>query len=409
MTKLKREIAVVGGGLAGLSAAIAFAREGFDTVLVAPKPSNGDGRSTALVGPSVTFLSDLGIFDGLRRQAQPLAVMRIIDDTGRLLRAPTVEFRAGEIGLPAFGYNVLNSDLAAALSAKLAELGDRLVVVESGARTLSYEGDGVEIGLDNGDTIIASLAVAADGRRSVLRQAAGIGTRNWSYPQTALVLNFAHDLPHNDVSTEFHRRTGPFTQVPLPGRRSSLVWVERPETAALLVDLKPESLAEKVERQLHSILGKVTIDGPVQAFPLSGSIADRLTARRVALIGEAAHVFPPIGAQGLNLGLRDAASIVKAATMARDDPGSSTVTARYESERRGDVLTRTIGVDALNRSLLGGYLPVQALRSLGLATLSSSSMLRRFAMREGTSPGSGLFGLPETLRNAFAQANTPPR
>ncbi|GGD88929.1 2-octaprenyl-6-methoxyphenol hydroxylase [Aureimonas endophytica] len=387
---------MVGGGLAGFSAAIAFAAEGFATALLAPPPGK-DHRSTALLGASVGFLDRLGVVGRLGASAQPLATMRIVDDTGRLLRAPTVEFKAGEIGLAAFGYNVLNSELNAALRARAAELAERLTIVESAARSFAVSEDEVRIDFEGG-RVVAALAVAADGRNSLLRREAGIRLRDWHYPQAALVLNFEHDIAHNGVSTEFHTRTGPFTQVPLPGRRSSLVWVERPETAALLVDLKPERLAMTVEEKLHSILGTVRIDGPVQSFPLKGAVAETMTGRRVALIGETAHVFPPIGAQGLNLGLRDAADLARIAATARDDPGRRAVTLRYEAERRQDVLSRTLGVDLLNRSLLAGYLPIQAARSVGLAAMAAFGPLRRFAMREGTVPGAGLFGLPASMR-----------
>lgn len=400
MSKLKREIVVVGGGLAGFSAAIGLALEGFDTVLAAPLPPAEDRRSTALIGPSIAFLDRIGILDRFLEKAEPLATMRIVDDTGRLLRAPTVEFRAGEIGLPAFGYNVLNADLSAALAARVAELGDRLTILASGARRVVASGESVEVTLDDGGTIAASLVVGADGRRSVVREEADIAMREWHYPQTALVLNFRHEASHHGISTEFHTPTGPFTQVPLPGRRSSLVWVEKPETASLLVDVHTGRLAEIVERKLHSILGKVEIDGPVQAFPLKGGVATAMTGPRIALVGEAAHVFPPIGAQGLNLGLRDARDLVAAAATARDDPGRPAAMARYEGSRRKDVLSRTVGVDALNRSLLAGFLPVQATRAFGLSAMAALPALRHFAMREGTSPGGGIFGL-KALRESF--------
>ena len=397
MTQLKCEIAVVGGGLAGFATAIGFAAEGFDTALVAPAQGRPDGRSTALIGPSVAFLDRIGVLDAVREQAAPMTKMRIVDDTNRLLRAPTLTFEAAEIGLAAFGFNILNADLLAILRARAIDLAGRLTLVEGAARGLTTDGGGAELALDDGATISASLVVGADGRNSLVRQEAAIGLRDWAYPQSAIVLNFAHARAHGGTSTEFHTPTGPFTQVPLPGRMSSLVWVETPEAADLIVDLKPERLGEMIETHLHSILGAVTVDGPVQRFPLSGATATRMTANRVALVGEAAHVFPPIGAQGLNLGLRDAAGIVAAASRHRDDPGSAAALLRYEAARRGDVASRTFGVDLLNRSLLAGYLPAQAARTLGLSAMAAIPLLRRFAMREGVSPGAGLLGMPRSV------------
>ncbi len=401
MSEIKQEIVVVGGGLAGYATAIALADEGFETALVAPTRGETDRRSTALLGSSVAFLDQIGIMSRLRDAAEPLATMRLVDDTRRLLRAPTVEFRAGEIGLDCFGYNVLNERIGDVLAERAGELDTRLRIIDAPAVELRSEDNTATVRLGDGTSIHASLAVGADGRRSVVREGAGIAMREWSYPQRALVMNFEHDLPHQGVSTEFHTRTGPFTQVPLPGGRSSLVWVEEPATADLLVDVDRERLGEMVEEKLHSILGTVRIDGPVQAFPLSGAIATAMSGNRVALVGEAAHVFPPIGAQGLNLGLRDAAELVRAVCDSRDDPGRRSALRRYEARRRADVLSRTAAVDALNRSLLLGFLPVQMGRSLGLSAMAGIAPLRRFLMREGTVPGAGFLGIPDSLRTAF--------
>nr|WP_156419216.1 UbiH/UbiF family hydroxylase [Aureimonas sp. AU12] len=385
---IKRQIAVVGGGLAGWSAAVGFAKAGFDTILLAPA-STSDRRSTALIGPSVDFLAGLGLAEGLREAGQPLVVMRLIDDTGRLLRAPTVEFHASEIDLDAFGQNVMNADLLRMLNEIGETLSDRLTVVEEGLVSIATDADGVTIETATHE-IRAGLAVGADGRNSPVRTHAGIGVRKWSYPQSAIVLNFAHDRDHDSISTEFHTRTGPFTQVPLPGRRSSLVWVEEPKVADLLADVSLSRLSRMVEDRMHSILGAVEVEEGVQCFPLSGAAAERMTAERIALVGEAAHVFPPIGAQGLNLGLRDAADLIEVAGRHRDDPGCPAMLRDYEAKRRVDVVSRTAAVDLLNRSLLTEFLPVQAIRSLGLGLLARGSMLRRFVMKEGVTPGSSL-------------------
>lgn len=386
---MRREIAVIGAGLSGFSAALAFAERGFDTVLLAPA-APADARSTALIGESVAFLESIGVWPLLEPDAQPLAAMRIVDDTGRLARAPSVEFRASEIGRASFGSNVLNARLHAALREVAGHLSARLEIVEEALEDLQVEGEDAVLRAAGGRTFRVSLVVGADGRQSVVRRSAGIEMRSWTYPQSAIVLNFSHAQDHGATSTEFHRATGPFTQVPLPGRRSSLVWVKEPEIAALVPDLKREALSRMVEDRLHSILGAVEVEDGMQVFPISGGNAAALTGPRVALVGEAAHVFPPIGAQGLNLGLRDAAAIVEAAARRRDDPGAPEVLARYEAARRGDVASRSTGVDLLNRSLLTGFAGAQIGRAAGLGALSAIAPLRRFAMREGLSPGSGL-------------------
>ncbi|MEX6508614.1 UbiH/UbiF family hydroxylase [Jiella sp. M17.18] len=392
----RREIAVVGGGLAGTATALGFAAKGFDTVLIAPS-APPDARSSAILGRSYAFLSEIGVFEALQDKMAPLAVMRLVDDTGRLFHAPTVEFNASEIGLSAFGYNILNADLLEALKARCA-VEPNLEVRE--AKATGYEPGEAKaiVTLDDGSRYAVDLVVAADGRRSPMREAAGIRTRQWRYPQSAIVFNFSHAVDHRAVSTEFHTRTGPFTQVPLPGRRSSLVWVEDPKLAELYVELRPEKLSETVAEKLHWILGAVEVEEPIQRFPLGGASVDRLTADRLVLVGEAGHAFPPIGAQGLNLGLRDGEAIVRLASESRDDPGRRVTLLRYEAARKADVNSRTLGVDLLNRSLLAGMLPTQFARSLGLTAMAEVPLLRQFAMREGLSPGAGITGVPRSLR-----------
>lgn len=382
----RRDAVVVGGGLAGYATALGLAQIGLDTMLVAPTAPE-DRRSTAIIGDSIGYLERLGISLPHRSDAQPLEAMRIIDDTRRLFRAPSVEFRASEIDLPAFGYNILNADLAAALRDAAATLSSHLEIVETPASTLAPVVDAAM--LQVGDmSIRARLVVGADGRNSLVRTQAGIPVRDWSYPQTAIVLNFSHERGHDAMSTEFHTRTGPFTTVPLPGRRSSLVWVVAPDEADAIRGMPHAEVSRMVEERMHSILGRVEVEDGWQPFPLKGAIAQRMTSDCVALVGEAAHVSPPIGAQGLNLGLRDAEALVGAAERHRDDIGGPAMLADYETRRRIDVLSRSTGVDWLNRSLLTDFLPVQAGRSIALGLMARSPLLRRTLMREGVSPGS---------------------
>jgi 2-octaprenyl-6-methoxyphenol hydroxylase len=247
----------------------------------------------------------------------------------------------------------------------------------------------VVVALADGRSITALLVVGADGRKSLCRTAAGIATDGFTYPQAALTLNFAHSRPHDGVSTEFHTETGPFTLVPLPGDRSSLVCVVEPAEAERLAALAPDALSQTIERRAHSILGKVTVEPGRGVFRLGVETAERFAARRIALVGEAAHLVPPIGAQGLNLGLRDAATIGELAVAAhRDgaDIGSDHVLARYDKLRRPDVGGRTVAVDLLNRSLLADFLPVHGLRGLALYLVDQIGPLRRAVMREGVAP-----------------------
>jgi len=385
------EIAVVGAGAVGLSAALAFARDGYRTALIGGLDTRRDGRTVALLNGSVRFLDALGAWPSLRSKAAPLETMRIIDDTGSLFRPPPVSFRAGEIGLDAFGWNIENATLVEGL-AEAARSFDPVTLIPGQATAFRAESGAAVVSLSEGPDVTAGLVVAADGRNSMLRRSAGIEVRTWSYSQSAVTAILAHDRGHRDASTEFHTRHGPFTLVPLPGRRSSLVWVTRTEEAQRLAALDDASLALRIERQAQSLLGAMRIEGPRGLVPMSGLSVSRFWSPRLALVGEAAHVFPPIGAQGLNLGFRDVAALRDAVVDAGDEgrePGADETLQRYQRGRDLDVRLRTAAVDSLNRSLLTGLIPADFLRGAGLLALSNVGPLRRAVMREGVLPRIG--------------------
>lgn len=387
MARASLQVAVIGAGPAGLTAAVALAGAGVSTTLVAGRP-RPDNRTTALLASSITALDTIGVWPDCRPLAAPLRTLRIIDATRRLWRAPEIKFCASEIGLEAFGWNIENLHLVAALTARARALPN-LIWNDDAACSVAPAERSATVALTRGDEIVASLVVGADGQNSLCREAARIDTIGWSYPQTALTFNLRHARPHDFASTEFHTESGPFTLVPLPGLRSSLVAVGAPREVARWELDDPAVLAETIERRSHSILGKVTVEPGHGKFPLAVRTARRFGAHRIALVGEAAHVIPPIGAQGLNLGLRDAATIAELAVHAHRtgrDIGGAEVVDRYEHIRRADVTTRTAAVDALNRSLLSDFLPVQGARSLSLFLLDHIGPLRRAAMREGTVP-----------------------
>lgn len=392
------EAIVVGRGPAALTAAIALADAGVETVLAGKRPPRTDNRTTALLASSITALERLGVWDLCADRAAPLITMRLVDATGRLWRAPEVKFDAHEIDLVAFGYNIENPVLIDALEQRAGELtslrliDDEVVAVEPGDDETTVE-------LKSGERLAAPLIVGADGRNSMCREAAGIELGNRPYKQVALTVCLTHTRPHHDTSTEFHTASGPFTLVPLPGNRSSLVWVLRPADADAIAELSDEELALEIEAMAHSILGKMTVEPGRALFPLSVQTARRFGARRIALVGEAAHVVPPIGAQGLNLGLRDALTIAELAADARDggrDIGGTEVLAAYEKARRGDVMSRGMVIDIANRTLLSDFLPLQGLRGMGLYALDKIGPLRRAVMREGIAPR---VGRPRLMRD----------
>jgi 2-octaprenyl-6-methoxyphenol hydroxylase len=382
------DVAVIGGGPAGLAAAIALADAGATIALIARRVPYGDNRTTALLGGSVDFLQRLDVWRRCEDKAAALRVMRLVDDTDRVIRAPEVRFSSDEIGLDAFGYNIENRVLMAALEERAAEFAN-LTRFDDEAESIAPGDAQADIRTRNRRSLSARLAVGADGRHSLCRQAAGIDVKRRDLDQAALTFNIAHARPHRNISTEFHTAQGPCVFVPLPGERCSVVWVLSPSEAERLMTLSDDELSDAAERQSHSILGRVSVEPGRHRFPLSIEQPRQFAKQRIALVGEAAHVLPPIGAQGLNMGLRDAADIAdiaREAMLQSEDPGSPPVLSRFNSARRSDVVSRTFVIDLANRSLLSDFLPMQTLRAAGLHLIGALGPLRRFAMREGLAP-----------------------
>lgn len=384
----KFDVIVIGGGPAGLATAIALAQDGAATALVARKIPYSDNRTTALLGASIDFLNRINVWPYCQPQAAELRTMRLVDDTGRLIRAPEVRFSSEEIGAETFGYNIENRLLMDAMERRAAELA-HLARYDDTAISIAPYDAAVTVTTGNGDILTASLVAGADGRHSPCRQAAGITVKSRALGQSALTFNVRHARPHHNTSTEFHTPHGPCVFVPLPGERASVVWVSAPDEAARLAQLGNEDLGLAAERQSHSILGRMIAEDGRHVFPLAIETPSAFAARRIVLAGEAAHVLPPIGAQGLNMGLRDGADLADIVSRARaqgEDGGSDRVLSRYAAARRADVFSRTMAIDAANRSLLSDFLPAQSIRALGLHLIGSVGPLRRFAMREGLAP-----------------------
>jgi 2-octaprenyl-6-methoxyphenol hydroxylase len=410
------DVVVAGNGPVGMIAALALADLGLKTIIIGPKQANTDIRTTALMMPSIRMLEAIGVWNSIKPNAAPLKMMRILDGTDRLIRSRPVTFQASDIAEEAFGWNMPNMILNNAL---LQALMSQSNITRLETSVSSYEmayrqtpGDGPEIAqrshgndaqsirvtLETGTVLVSGLVVGADGRNSLARDAAGIKSTTWSYPQSALVTTFAHSRSHENCSTEFHTESGPFTTVPLPGNRSSLVWVLKPDTAADYHKLDSDGLSRLIETRMQSMLGKVTVSDDRQLYPLSGQYPSRFANDRIALAGEAAHLFPPIGAQGLNLGIRDVEDLCAIVGQDLSGLGSREQMAAYDAKRRPDIIARTGAVDALNRSLLTSFLPTQLIRSLGLATLDMVPPLRGFFMREGMRPGSGFTAMLTGLK-----------
>jgi 2-octaprenyl-6-methoxyphenol hydroxylase len=381
------DIVVVGGGLVGLTTAIACRDCGYDVIVCAPTQTRQDPRTTAFLWQTVETFKKLDLWEGLSEQAFPLKVMRIVDGTNRLFRAPQTDFNSAEIGLEAFGYNLANQNILDVLSKRIDQT-DGIVLVNEPVDTIEVKDGSYQVHAGS-NLYSANLIVGADGRNSIVRDELLQGQRRWSYPQKAVVVDFDHQYSTHYVSTEFHTQTGPFTIVPRSQTHAGLVWMETPERADEIVSLTKVELDRLLEDQMQSFLGKITTKTKPASFPIEGLTAKQFGAGNSFLVGEAAHVFPPIGAQGFNLGVRDIQSLTD---ILRRYTGNEDRGALYDRARRADILTRTTGVDLLNRSLLTDFLPNQIARAAGLMALSSIGPLRKNTMKLGISPQSALQG-----------------
>ena len=386
------DVLVSGGGIAGLVAAAAFGAQGFSVLCVDPAPpvtdegaDGADLRTTALLTPSVALLRRIGLWDRLAPHATPLQVMRIVDAGGaqpvaRLIR----DFDASEIGDQPFGWNLPNWLLRREMSARLAEMDNVRFQPGTGTAGVVTRDEGAIATLTDGRRIRARLLVGADGRNSPVRQALGIGVRTFRYGQKALAFAVTHEVPHHNVSTEVHRSGGPFTLVPLPDRDgkpcSAVVWMESGGEVARLAALSPDAFEAELNARSAGVLGHLTLATRLTQWPIISQIAHRFTGTRTALIAEAAHVVPPIGAQGLNMSLADLSALLD---LSGDEPGHPDGLAAYDRARRPEAYARLLGIDALNRASQTGIRPLRDLRAAALGGLYGIAPVRRLMMRAG--------------------------
>jgi 2-octaprenyl-6-methoxyphenol hydroxylase len=374
---------VVGGGLAGIAAAVAVAKVGLATLHLAPK-GPPDRRTSALMLPSVEYLQSAGLIGEPATIGQPLTQIRIIDATNRLIRAPETLFDAKEAGLSAFGWNFPNVKLLESFEAARANLAN-LRTLELSLSGLERVADGWRLALGDGSRITAPFVVGSDGKKSLVRAAAGFRARENGFAAAALVCDLELSRPLGGASVEFHYPRGPFTLVPASGRKANLVWIDDREVLRAAQVEGPGRLRQTFLDKSQRLFGDIKLLTPAHLFPLSTLSIDEAGRDGVVLAGEAAHAFPPIGAQGLNLGLRDVADL--SAALADADVGEPDWAIRVSEDyarRRFADLGRTGGmVDTLFRSLLSELLPAQALRAGGLWALKLSPQLRKQAFSVG--------------------------
>ena len=407
------DVIIAGAGMAGATAALSLASGGLKIILLDAVPldaqtaPNFDGRASAIAYSSFRQWNTLGMGQDLAPKAQRIEQILVTDSNtpgaarGRSLRS-FLRFDSAEIadasdGEP-LGYMIENRHIRAALGK--AVLACPNITVTAPARLERVEaGDALAtVTLADGQTLTAPLVVGAEGRTSTVRAQAGIGVIGWDYPQAGVVATVAMEDNHAGVAHEYFLPSGPFAILPLTGNRASLVWTESRARGAALAKARTEIVEANLARRFGEFLGQVRLDGPLFVYPLSLQLAERMTSSRVCLLGDAAHAIHPIAGQGLNLGLKDAASLAEVVVDALrlgEDIGSLAVLDRYAAWRRFDNVALAAATDAFNRLFSNDHPLVRTARGVGMAVVNSIGPARRFLMQEA---GGAVGDLPRLLR-----------
>ena len=406
------DIIIAGAGLAGAAFALAAQQGGLKVVMIDPQPfelqlaPTFDGRSTAIAFSTFRMLDALGLGEDLRPHA--CRMDRILVTDGRRPGAASrqaspafLRFDADEIGGRTggepLGYMVENRRIRAAL-AKAVEAAGLEVIAPASLAAVDAGPGRATVTLSDGRSLSAPLVVGAEGRGSRVRSAAGIDTIGWGYGQSGVVATVRLERDHGNVAHEYFLPGGPFAILPLTEQRASLVWTETTRRAEALRDASDEAFHAHLMRRFGDFLGEVTVEGPRFVYPLSLSLAERLYAPRIALIGDAAHGVHPVAGQGLNMGLKDAAALAEVladAVRLGEDIGSETVLERYARWRRFDNAALAAGFDAFVRLFSNDIAPVRLVRNLGMAAVNRIAPLRRAFMHEA---GGATGDLPRLLK-----------
>jgi 2-octaprenyl-6-methoxyphenol hydroxylase len=399
----KRDVAIGGGGFAGLALAIALREalgEAFTVTVADPvlkHAASKDPRATAIAAAARRLFEAIGVWDAVAEEAQPMLDMVVTDSKLDDAVRPTFLTFGGEVeeGEP-FAHMIENRHLIDALVAKAKVLGIDLRA--SAVTGFENARNSIDVTLADGATIAARLLVGADGARSSIREQAGIAAHGWNYDQSAIVTTVGHERDHEGRAEEHFLPAGPFAILPLTGRRSSIVWTESTKEAERIVALPDDEFHAELEKRFGLQLGEIEVIGPRRAFPLGLFTARSFIAERLALVGDAAHIIHPIAGQGLNMGLRDVAALAEAVADAARlglDIGDAQVLERYQRWRRFDTMTMGVATDGLNRLFSNRSDVLRLVRDVGLGLVERAPALKRLFMREAA----GFTGdVPKLLR-----------
>ena len=406
------DVLIAGAGMAGATLALALQSGGLTPILVDPQPFETqiaptfDGRASAVAFSCFRQWRALGVGQRLERFAQRIEQILVTD--GRSpgaapgLKLPAfLRFDSSEIsdrsdGEP-LGYLVENRHIRAALAQQV-KAAKVKVLAPARVAGLDVGSNGVVVRLEDGRVVEAPLVVGSDGRSSLVRREAGIGVVGWPYPEVGVVATVKLSRPHRGVAHEHFLPSGPFAILPLTDDRASLVWTEKAARGQALKVARPEVFHAHLNRRFGDFVGPAALDGPVFVYPLALELAERMTAPRIALLGDAAHGVHPIAGQGLNLGLKDAAALAEVlveAVRLGEDLGSEVALERYARWRRTDNVALAAATDLFNRLFTNDIAPLRLVRGAGMALVNRIGPARRFFMQEA---GGATGDLPRLLR-----------
>ncbi|MDP7641807.1 MAG: UbiH/UbiF/VisC/COQ6 family ubiquinone biosynthesis hydroxylase [Alphaproteobacteria bacterium] len=398
--QITADVAIAGGGLVGLSLGVALARAGLDTVVMdGEDPARSlsaefDGRVCSIAYASKRVLDGIGVWHGMAGEAEAILEIRVSDGDAPLF----LHYDHREVGDDPLGWIVENRVTRTALLEAAAGCARLRHLAPVSVTEFTPSTERITATLADGRHISARLAVAADGRHSRLRRAAGIGTMDWSYEQTGIVCTVRHARPHRGIAHERFLPGGPFAILPMTDGRASIVWSEKSDLAPHLLALDGSDFHAELAARFGDFLGELEITGQRWSYPIALTHANRYGAERLALAGDAAHAIHPLAGQGFNLGVRDVAVLAELIVDRHRlglDIGAADLLARYQQWRRLDSLTLIAVTDGLNRLFSNDIAALRLARDLGLAAVNRTPRLKRLFMRHAM----GLVGeLPRLAR-----------